>query len=1005
MTRRRRKPAVDSPTTLTVLRPYVKQQWPPLLIAAIATLVIAAADVASPLPLAYLIDHVLTVGGKGTEVDLSDFSRSDYFTIAYVGLAVLGIAAAEAIATYQSDLRLELAGERIIHELRLAIYSQLQRLSISFHARLQTGDLVTRVTGDVNAIGDIFAGSLGALVSSFLIFLLMLGASLYIDPVLALCAFAVTPVIALLSFWFRKRARVSSRQMRSREGEIASISGEVLGAIREVQAFGSEEYERARLEAKSAERWHAGIRASRLEGRFAGMIDFASEIGIALVLVVGAYRVHSGDLKLGLLTVMVMYAGKVYRPLSAIARQGSRISKALARADRVAEILAADDVLDDPQNGYNGRRATGEIQLDGVVFGYERERPALHGLSLLIPAGQRVAVIGRSGAGKSTLAALIARFYDPFDGSVLIDGRDLRECRLRWVRNQVGLVLQEGVLFTGTIADNIAYGVEADPEQIVAAAKAAAADEFIEKLPEGYATMLGQRGVGLSGGQRQRIAIARTILRNPPILVLDEPTTGLDAESEAAVMEGLDALMRGRTAIMITHSPALARTADRVIEMADGRIARQGTPQELAGDLRNIRDAASADVAVTASRVGPPRDAALTQMSTLLDPDAMALVLQRELGRDAQLSRVAIRYLRYKPRKSLVVHYDVRIGDGDFDAVATIAARRNLEAWASDPEYRRLAEMVDGRAPALRPLNYESELQALIQWMPLDISMPALAHDATQLRTHLQRGDVQIASDGERLRLLAYKPGRRAVLRLDDHVIKIYAGDVEFAGAVTGLEASSRLEGLRIPRREAVLPELHLTCQAMLPGRPPSAAGDPALAAGELLAALHRARLPALRSFTHADQLRAAAGSAGSVTAVVPELEQRLTGLLRTLELTIPDQSSLLPAHGDYHSNQLLEIDGALAVIDFDEMCAAAAALDLASYAAHHVNGGEGDMTAASAALAGLVAGYRVRPHALAWYLSTSILRRAPFPFRFMEPNWPLRIERMVTDAEEALHL
>ena len=270
MTRGRRKRAVDSPTTLTVLRPYVRQQWPPLLIAAISTLVIAAADVASPLPLAYLIDHVLTVGGKGTEVDLGDFSRSDYFTIGYVGLAVLGIAAAEAIATYQSDLRLELAGERIIHELRLAIYSQLQRLSISFHARLQTGDLVTRVTGDVNAIGDIFAGSLGALVSSSLIFLLMLGASVYIDPVLALCAFAVTPVLALLSFWFRKRARVSSRQMRSREGEIASISGEVLGAIREVQAFGSEEYERARLEAKSAERWHAGIRASRLEGRFAG---------------------------------------------------------------------------------------------------------------------------------------------------------------------------------------------------------------------------------------------------------------------------------------------------------------------------------------------------------------------------------------------------------------------------------------------------------------------------------------------------------------------------------------------------------------------------------------------------------------------------------------------------------------------------------------------------------------------------------------------------------------
>ncbi|MDX6618017.1 MAG: ATP-binding cassette, subfamily bacterial, partial [Gaiellales bacterium] len=664
-----------------------------------------------------------------------------------------------------------------------------------------------------------------------------------------------------------------------------------------------------------------------------------------------------------------------------------------------------DDVLDDPPNGYSGGRARGEIQLDGVVFGYDPERPALHGLSLLIPAGERVAVIGRSGAGKSTLAALIARFYDPFDGRVMIDGHSLRECRLRWVRNQVGLVLQEGVLFTGTIADNIAYGVEARPEQIVEAAKAAAAHDFIEKLPDGYATMLGQRGVGLSGGQRQRIAIARTLLRNPPILVLDEPTTGLDAESEAAVMDGLDALMRGRTAIMITHSPALARTADRVIEVGDGGIVRQGSPQELAGDLQSIRADVAAGKSVTASRVAPPRDAGLPQMSTLLDPAAMALVLQRELSADAALSRVAIRYLRYKPRKSLVVHYDVTVDGALFDAVATIVARRNVEAWAREPEFRRLAEMVDGRSPALQPLNYEPELQALIQWLPLDISMPALARPPHALRATLQGAGVQIASDGERLRLLAYKPGRRAVLRLDDHVIKIYAGDAEFAGALTGLDASMHLERLRIPEREAVLPDLRMTCQAMLPGMPPSAGPNRAQAAGAALATLHRATLPGLRSFTHADQLRAAAGSAGSVTAVVPELEQRLTGLLRMLELTIPDQSSLVTAHGDYHANQLLEIDGSLAMIDFDEMCSAAVALDLSSYAAHHVNGGEGDLTAASGALEGLVAGYGVRPHALAWYLSTSILRRSPFPFRLMEPHWPQRIERMVVAAEEALHL
>ena len=263
--------------------------------------------------------------------------------------------------------------------------------------------------------------------------------------------------------------------MRSREGEIASISGEVLGAIREVQAFGSEEYEQARLEAKSAERWHAGIRASRLEGRFAGLVDFASEIGIALVLVVGAWRSTTAAISSSACSPSWSCTrGRSTGRSAHIARQGSRISKALARADRVAEILAADDVLDDPPNGYNGGRARRRDPARRRRLRLRPERPTLHGLSLLIPAGQRVAVIGRSGAGKSTLAALIARFYDPFDGSVLIDGHDLRECRLRWVRNQVGLVLQEGVLFTGTIADNIAYGVEAEPEQIVAAAKAAA---------------------------------------------------------------------------------------------------------------------------------------------------------------------------------------------------------------------------------------------------------------------------------------------------------------------------------------------------------------------------------------------------------------------------------------------------------------------------------------------------------------------------------------------------
>ncbi len=956
------------------------------------------ADLGSAVPMKYAIDQF--VNPKTHEVTLHIDHLVRVALIA--GGAIIALAAAEAFTTYESELRLELAGERIIHELRLAIYAQLQRLSIAFHHKQKVGDLVTRVTGDVDAIGDIFGQSLGEFISSSLILLVIFGYFIHVNPIYALLAFSIAPILGLLSVWFKTRARRASKRMRSKEGEIAARSGEMLGAIREVQAFGSEEYEHSHLARISEERWKAGIDASKIEGRYAALLDFTGSLSAGLVLAFGVWQVYHSRLSTGELYIVFTYARRVYRPLRNIAREATRVSKSLARADRVAEILVADDVLPEAPHGYRGPRATGEVQLDRVVFGYEPERPALKGPSLLIHAGEKVAVIGRSGAGKSTIAALVARFYDPQDGRVLIDGRDLRECSLQWLRNQVGMVLQESVLFTGTIAENIAYGIEADSEAIVKAAKAAGAHPFIEALPDGYETELGQRGAGLSGGQRQRIAIARTILRDPPILILDEPTSGLDSASEAEVMQGLEALMLNRTTIMITHSVTLAHTADRVIEISDGRVLRQGSPRELEAALRRIRRA-EAEI-LTAGRVAPPPDAALPQMQRLLDPVEMAPVLQRSLGRETATPEVQIRYLRYKPRKDLVVHYDVTIDGATHGAVAIIAARRDLSRWVAEPTYRRLAELVDGRAPAVKPLSYDPELNAMIQWLPLDIGLPALAQEPGQLRLRLQAAGVSIPAFGESARLLAYKPRRRAVLRLDDHVVKIYAGEEEFANAVTGLDISTRIRGVRVPGREAVMPELQLTCQALLTGERPD--GRKATrAAGAELFTLHASDAKGLRPFTPDDQLGAAAASAGSVSAVVPELEPRLEALLRTLEATAPDAGPLLPSHGDFHANQLLELDRGLAVIDFDEMCVAPAALDFSSYVAHLVNGNTDDLESAALALGGLVQGYGRRPRAVSWYLATSILRRSPFPFRFMEPHWPTRIENMVAAAEEALHL
>jgi hypothetical protein len=292
----------------------------------------------------------------------------------------------------------------------------------------------------------------------------------------------------------------------------------------------------------------------------------------------------------------------------------------------------------------------------------------------------------------------------------------------------------------------------------------------------------------------------------------------------------------------------------------------------------------------------------------------------------------------------------------------------------------------------------------MIQWLPLDISLPALVLDPGQLRMRLQAAGVRIGATGRAPELLAYKPRRRAVLRLDDHVVKVYAGDREYAQAVLGMDQSSALSGVRVPEREAVIPELQLTCQSLLAGRVPDDRRVTKAAGAELFT-LHTSSARDLRSFTPEDQFLAASASATSVTAVVPELESRLQGLLRTLETTMPDAGPLLTAHGDFHVGQVLELERGLALIDFDEMCAAPAALDFSSYAAHLVDGDEGDLEAAALALAGLTQGYGLRPRGVSWFLATSILRRAPFPFRLMEPDWPIRIERMVNAAEEALHL
>jgi ABC-type multidrug transport system fused ATPase/permease subunit len=561
-------PGTAAGSTGRAIRPFLAGHWRALAGASVASLFVVLADLAKPWPIKLVIDELLS--GRGRQFSLDP---TDVRVLVGIALLVVAIAAVDAVSTYLSDLWLQRAGERIVHSLRIAVYAHLQRLSLGFHQRRQKGDLVTRVTGDVNAVGAMFSDSLGPMAQAALLLVGILAVSITLDPVLGLVSFAATPALAVLSFRYRRRLRTAAKRQRKHEGVIASLADEALSAMPVVKAFGSERFEHDRVERQSASRMDIGVEVARIQARFDGAISVVTALGTAVVVVVGVFRVSAGALTPGDLVVFATYARKLNSPLKDIAREATKTSRALARADEIAELLAADDMLEERPGAYRGPRAAGAVEVDRVSFAHAPGRAALDGVSLHIKAGERVALIGPSGAGKSTLAALIARFYDPADGRVLLDGRDLRDCKLTWLRDQIGVLLQDTVLFTGTVAENIAYATLATREQVVEAARAAAAHDFVSSLPQGYDTELGPRGVGLSGGQRQRIGIARTLLRNPSVLILDEPTTGLDGESQRHVLAGLHALMRGRTTILITHSPELWASADRIVEIEAGRVA------------------------------------------------------------------------------------------------------------------------------------------------------------------------------------------------------------------------------------------------------------------------------------------------------------------------------------------------------------------------------------------------------------------------------------------------
>ncbi len=563
------------------VRPYRA----PLAVGGALVLVVAATDIATPWPLKVIVDNVLRgtplSGAVGDVLESLPGSGEDAILAAAVVLLVT-LVLVNAAADYLSSYVLDGIGQRVMADLRGEAFTHLQRQSLLYHDRQRVGDLMTRITSDVAQVQDMLVTSLSVLIPNVTMLVGIVVVMFVVDPGFALIALSVAPALFVVIFVSTRRIKRASKVARRKESDIASVASETLSAIHVVQAYTTEDRHEQRFREHNVERLRAGLDAVRLQAALTPAIDVITAVGTGIVLWVGAHRVSSGEMSLGLLLVFLAYLSQLYRPMRNLSKLAWVVSRGQASADRLDEVLSVDVRVVERRHAVTAHRFAGAVEFRGVSFGYADELEVLHDVSLMVEPGERIALAGATGAGKSTLVSLIPRFYDPQRGAVLVDGVDVRDYTLASLRRQIALVLQDSILFHGSIRENIAYGTtDASPDDILAAAEAAYVDEFVRELPDGYDTLVSERGSTLSGGQRQRIAIARALVRDAPIVILDEPTSGLDALSEQYVLRGLDRLMERRTVIVIAHRASTLRRADRIYVLDEGRIRGAGSHAEL----------------------------------------------------------------------------------------------------------------------------------------------------------------------------------------------------------------------------------------------------------------------------------------------------------------------------------------------------------------------------------------------------------------------------------------
>ena len=549
---------------LNYIRPYLHV----LFAALVCTMLAAGGNLYLPWIFRDMIDKVLTA--------------KDAYMLNLISASIVVIFLLRGIFLYWQNYLMSYVGQHVIIDIRSEVFHKLQRLSMSFYDKNKTGTIMSYVTNDVNALQGAMVDNTVELVTESIILIGSIFAMIYLDWKLTLFTILTFPIVLYFMNFFGKKIRRSGGMIQEATADITSVLQESVSSARVVKSFVREKYEIERFEKENAANLAANLKNARYMATLTPTIEFVAALGVTLILWYGGNNVIEGDTTAGSLVAFLAYAVNISNPIKRITRVTGNIQKALAAAQRVFDVLDLPEEVTDLPDARPLPAVTGSVSFEHVTFSYNKGDEIIHDLSFSVKPGQAIGLVGPSGAGKSTIASLLPRFYDCDSGTIRIDGTDIRDATLDSLRSQVGIVPQETILFNGTVYDNILYGrLDATKEEIVEAAKAANAHDFIMELPQGYDTMLGDRGVNISGGQRQRIAIARAILKNPRILILDEATSALDTESERLVQDALNRLMVGRTAFVIAHRLSTIKNADRILVLEKGRLAEDGTHEEL----------------------------------------------------------------------------------------------------------------------------------------------------------------------------------------------------------------------------------------------------------------------------------------------------------------------------------------------------------------------------------------------------------------------------------------